>query len=271
MAVSQSVKALWQQPNRRNWLYITLACLLGLSVAGYKAHTRWLPDIAEYIAEVIPREIYQAIGETTLESLDREDFKPSEISAARQAQITQEFDFLIEQLALDKDNYQLHFRDWNGGINAFALMNGAVVITDDLLEALQQPLQVNAVLLHEIGHIKHNHLMKNTIRVSIFYITMLLIFGDISAVADLLVETSVAGMSFSFSRQYELEADAYAARSMQQLYNTIEPAIKAFEALAAADHTEAENAAEDSVFKQWLSTHPPTATRIDYMREVVSS
>jgi Zn-dependent protease with chaperone function len=148
------------------------------------------PDIAQYIAQEVPREIYEAVGESTLETMDEEQFKPSTLSIDKQKDIREQFDTIVADLALDSTRYQLHFRDWEGGINAFALMNGAIVVTDALVQTLDEPLQLNTVLLHEIGHINNNHLMENTLRVSIFYITLSMIVGDISVVADLLVEAS---------------------------------------------------------------------------------
>ncbi|NQZ06703.1 MAG: M48 family metallopeptidase [Algicola sp.] len=279
MSIKHHVADLWHNPHKRNWLFIGLGALLVMLVVVYKAHTRWIPDIAEYIAQELPREIYQSVGDSTLESLDDEQFKPSTLSENKQNEIREKFGTMVVDLALDSTRYQLHFRDWEEGINAFALMNGAIVVTDALVQTLDESLQLNAVLLHEIGHINNNHLMENTLRVSIFYVTLSMIVGDISVVADLLVEASAMGLNFSFSREFELEADAYAAKSMLQLYNTADPAIKAFEALEIAHQADAQKQAEDtspanpdktpSEVYQWLSSHPPTRERIEHIQQIV--
>ena len=271
MSYNSNSSSLWQDENKRVWLYIALAALLTIVVVGYKAHTRWIPDIAKYVAAEIPQEIYQTIGEQTLKSLDGEEFAPSELSEQQQQQIQSQFEYLIGELELNPEHYQLHFRDWQKGLNAFALMNGAIVITDELVTTLDDVQQINAVLLHEIGHINNNHLMENTIRVSIFYITLSLIFGDISVVSDLLIEASTMGANFSFSREFELQADAYAAKSMLKLYGTVDPAIKAFEALEASHQQQkaqhADNTANQTI-NQWLSTHPATDLRIEHIRKI---
>ena len=268
MSLKTNLNDIWQDPNKKTWVYIIFAALLTLIVVGYKAHVTWIPASAKYIAAEIPHEIYQSIGESTLESLDGEEFKPTTLDEQQQQQIQAQFSDIISKLNLNPDNYQLHFRDWVKGLNAFALMNGAIIVTDDLINTLNDPQQINAVLLHEIGHINHNHLMENTIRVSIFYVTLSLIFGDISVVSDLLIEASTMGVNFSFSRELELQADTYAAQSMLALYGTVEPAVKAFTALELAAQQKQDNSGG---LNQWLSTHPPTDLRIEHIKKVAEN
>jgi Zn-dependent protease with chaperone function len=46
----------------------------------------------------------------------------------------------------------------NSAANAFALPNGRVVVTDELVELLKNDSDaLRAVLLHEIGHVQHHH------------------------------------------------------------------------------------------------------------------
>ena len=282
------IKSLLNDPNKSMWLYIGLGALLTILVVVYKAHTRWIPDTATYIAAEIPQEIYHTIGEQTLKSLDEESFKPSELSEDKQSQVRTEFNQLLKKLLLEDNKYQLQFRAWSKGMNAFALMDGTIVVTDDLVNQLENPQQLNSVLLHEIGHISQNHLMENTIRVSIFYVTLSLIFGDISIVSDLLIEASTMGANLGFSREFELQADAFAAKAMIAQYGSIEQMVMALEKLEKAhqetvknaqskDEMADENDKEESQDRTaanihpWLTTHPPTDKRIEHIQSIAKT
>lgn len=238
---------------QKQWTLIIVSVLIGVCLAGYKLYYVFLPTASEYIADEIPASIYQTIGESTLARLDKDEFTPTTLSNEQQQQLTEQYNQLLAKLDLEAEQYQLHFRHWQDDMNAFALMNGSIVITDALVNKLDTPQQLEAVLLHEIGHIKHNHLMENSIRVSLFYLGMSLLFGDISVVSDLLIESSAVTVNISYSRQFEQEADLYASAQLQQLYGSSNAMIEALEIL------DKHNDDQDS---SWLSSHPSLADRI---------
>ena len=238
---------------QKQWAAIALAVVVGVTLAGYKLYDVFLPAASEYIAEEIPEAIYQAIGESSLQTLDEEEFKASELTLERQQEVQQHFAVLLQELDFPENKHQLHFRNWHGKMNAFALMDGSVVVTDSLVNNFETPQQLEAVLLHELGHIENNHLMENSIRVSLFYITMSLLFGDVSVVSDLLIESSAMGINLSYSREFEDEADLYASEHLKAAYGNADAMIQALEILHQHN---------DSDDNSWLSTHPSLAERV---------
>ncbi len=90
--------------------------------------------------------------------------------------------------------------------NAFALPDNSIVVTDDLIALAEGPDELTGVLAHEIGHIEHNHIMKNLIRhvgVGIFFDVVIGGAGAGQAVA--LASVNLAGLSYS--REDESDAD----------------------------------------------------------------
>lgn len=247
-----------QQP----WLVIALAVLLVCAVAGYKLYSSVIPMSAQYLAEKIPQTIYQEIGEHGLKSMDESTFSASELSAERKQQINELFGSVIEKLQLQPDAYQLKFRSWQQGVNAFALPGGAIIITDDLVDKMQTNEQLAAIILHEIGHIKQNHNMQNMIRTSLFYISLSVIFGDLSLVSDLLIEASVMGINLSYSREFENEADTFSATSMRSLYGDVSALKQAMELLHEDSELDSSEQESSEPEHSWLSTHPGLAERL---------
>ncbi len=46
------------------------------------------------------------------------------------------------------------------GANAFALPGGIVIVTDQLMQLAEHDDEILAVLAHEIGHVKHRHVLR---------------------------------------------------------------------------------------------------------------
>ena len=243
---------------QKQWSAIIAAVVLGLSVTVYKIYTTLIPSAAEYIANKIPNEIYKKIGESSLISFDSSEFSKSKLTPAKQAEVQKQYNELLVALNLPIELYTLHFRSWKGQVNAMALMDKSVVVTDSLINTLHSKQQIQSILLHEIGHIEHNHLMENTLRVSLFYISLSFIFGDISLVSDLLIEGSTMNVKLSYSRDFELEADLFSAEKLTELYGNSDALLEVFTIFES-------NAPQDHEL-QWLHTHPSFNKRIESIK-----
>lgn len=241
-------------------------------VLGYRLYHSFLPQASTYIADKIPQEIYQSIGESALEQLDETEFSDTKLDLTTQEAIREDFAALLDELGLESERFTLHMRHWDGQMNAFALMDGSIVITDALVTNLNavagdndengQSLNkraIRAVLLHEIGHVEHNHLMEHTIRVSMFYISASLIFGDIGVVSQVLLEGSTMGLNIAYSRDLEVEADQYAATKLTELYGNADALEQALTVL----YKESEQEDKSEPDLHWLSTHPNLEDRLE--------
>lgn len=56
------------------------------------------------------------------------------------------------------------FRSWPHGPNAFALSDGTVIVLDSLVEMATTPAELDSILLHEVGHVYHQHVMESVVQ-----------------------------------------------------------------------------------------------------------
>ncbi|CAH9053941.1 Beta-barrel assembly-enhancing protease [Pseudoalteromonas holothuriae] len=238
---------------QKQWLWIIVSALIVVVFAGYQFYTQSIPYLAEKIAAAIPKSIYQAIDENSLTTLDDSELKSTKLSEAKQQELQLLFDKLVKDKADSEREFKLKFRNWNDQANAMALANGTVVITDAMVNLTTDQQELSAVLLHEIGHVEHNHVMESLVSSSIVYVSLSFLLGDISAVSNIALQGTVVGIHNSYSRQAELEADKYALTKLNALYGS-DQAIKSVLTKLEKEH--------NSEFS-WLSTHPSFEERID--------
>ena len=183
-----------------------LVLLIGLVVSGY----RWgLPWTAEKLAPRIPPAAVSKLGDLVLRSLDREALKPSTLSVERQRALRAGADALAATQALPA--HKLLFRaSPQLGANAFALPGGTIVVLDRLV-AQASDEQVIAVIAHELGHLAHHHPMRRLIHDAVISTAVAAYVGDLSAAV---ASATALVLSASYSRDYELEADRYAAERL---------------------------------------------------------
>lgn len=186
--------------------------LLGGAVYRYA-----LPLLVELAVLVTPPVVPEIMATSTLETLDRTVFDQTTLDAATRERLTAGFRQLAAAGARGVDGYTLNFRDGGAiGPNAFALPDGTVVMTDELVKLADgDEDMLLGVLAHEIGHVDLKHSLRQLYRAAGVAGLILLIAGDIgSGVEDLL--TQGAGLvALSYSREAESEADRYSVTLMR--------------------------------------------------------
>lgn len=261
--------------------------LLALAIlVVYLTVTRGIPFLSEYVAYQLSADWSEQLGESVLDRLDSLYFSPSESSNDVQEEYRQ---LLADAVPEDSDfEYTLYFRD--GGLigaNAFALPDGSVIVTDQLLELADSPDEVLAVLLHEVGHVEHRHSLRALLESTGVAVMFTLLTGDAEFVNDFVVALPPLLLQAKFSRTHEWEADTYALERMQA--DGIDPIYFATMMEKLSDQ-EAETGGEKSAqadadlergkgskgkgnqssngarVLEYLSTHPPSADRIERFR-----
>ena len=222
--------------------------------------THGIPWLSRALVVVVPTPIAQHVGEQVLDTLDTHFLSPSTLSAEEQQAVSAQFDALQAALGPFPMPPRLLFRSWDQGPNAMALSDGTVIVLDSLVTMAETPEQLAGILLHELGHVQHEHVMVALVRSALLSVTMMAITGESGGVIDTLSGAGVFVISQGFSRSAEEEADAYAAEHMQQLYGSVAPMQAMFQALL--DSAEGEGGDEETI-PQWLSTHPGLAERIE--------
>jgi len=244
---------------RWRWALGAVVIAVAVVVAGY----RWgLPAISEWIANQLPESALTRMGESTLKLLDKSVFSPSSLPANLQVDLIAAF----ERLHIPDDIQTEHtvvFRDGRGfGANAMALPDGTLVVTDQLVKLAGHDEEILAVLAHELGHLYRRHSLRMLIQGSIVGAVVAWYVGDVSSVAAGLPTLM---LQMRYSRDHEREADAYAARMLQE--NGISPARLAdmLARLEQAHESGAETkmkTAGESGFSDYFASHPATRERI---------
>ena len=180
--------------------------------------TIWgVPWISEKVAAYVPDSTVRSVSNETLSYLDSGVFKHTNLPIQKQQELQSEFKNFLPR---DKENFKfkLIFRDGSYiGANAFALPDGTIIMTDQLVELADNNNQIISVLLHEIGHVVHRHGIRQIINHSSLAVLTLAVFGDITAISSLLVVLPNLLLESSYSRTLEWEADGYALDKMQQM------------------------------------------------------
>ncbi len=150
-------------------------------------------------------------------------------------------------------NYQLGYLS-EPEPNAFAVPGGRIVLTQGLLESLDEEIAIAFVLAHELGHFAgRDHLQRLGRQVG-FGTSLALLTGGSSGVVD-----SVANLLvLNYSRAEESEADRFALELLDQFYASREGAERLFEILEAKGSLPA--------WAYMFQTHPDTAQRIREIR-----
>ncbi|MGC4060036.1 MAG: M48 family metallopeptidase [Aquabacterium sp.] len=252
------------------WTVVATCLLLTVTVLGY-----WwgLPLAARAIAPLIPLSVDKQVGRTTLQAMDDQWLKPSKLQAADQAHWRARFDLAAQRDAQAHDGatpglpIQWYFRQAPIGPNAFALPDGSVIVTDELIDLLHDREDVLlGVLGHELGHVALRHGMRTLIQTGLLSAATSVALGDFSSV---LAGAPVLLGHMAYSRDLEREADESAIRFMR--HNDIRPSamIVLFQRLEAWRRQEQARrpsgqgtSSTPGLMGIAFSSHPPDAERI---------
>lgn len=213
-----------------------------------------LPAISSGIAKALPQEVPLAVGEHVMAQLDEQLFQPTTLSSKQQAAIQKQFNALVEGLPSMPVKPTLVFRNWEQGANAFALSDGTVVLLDPLVKLAENDVQLESVLLHELGHVYHQHVMTGLVRSTLISVSVAVITGESTGVIDMMTGLGVLAATSGYSRADEEASDRFAAKYLTALYGDATAQAEMF-ALMAQGH-------EGGQMVQWLSSHPDIRRRI---------
>ena len=242
-------------------IFVMLVVLLAVGIYRYA-----VPALVEVAVVVTPPVVPTLIGQSVMASLDQTVFAPSKLDAETQRGIAEGFAALTAIAPRGSNGFNLKFRLGGAiGPNAFALPDGTVVLTDELVLLADNEEAVLGVLAHEIGHVEHEHSLRQLYRAAGVTGLIFLIGGDIGAgVEDILIQ-GAALASLSYSRGMESEADRYSIKLMHDAGRDPMAIAQFLDLLRDKLHDTSES--------DFLSTHPATPGRIEdarrYARELM--
>ncbi|HEX8462034.1 MAG TPA: M48 family metallopeptidase, partial [Segetibacter sp.] len=167
------------------------------------------------------------------------------------SQLLQQF---AGKLALS-DTYPIRVTLVNSDIvNAYALPGGNIIVYKGILQKIQSPEELTALLAHESSHINQRHTLRSLLRSTANAILISIVFGDATGISGALASNAETLNGLRYSRSLEAEADEKGmdlmlanrvnANGMKQLMQMLQKQDKLPGSLA------------------FLSTHPLTQERI---------
>ena len=223
-----------------------------------------VPAAAKLISAHLPEYVYQKAGEQTLNILDKLIFKPSELDAELERRIRRHLQRAIDDHPAQR--IEVVFRQGGRiGPNAFALPDGRIIFTDEMIEVAKHDDEIVSVLAHEIGHVVHRHGMRRVVQDSLLSFAILALTGDASGVSELFLGLPAVLTELAYSRAFEREADRFALDYMKS--RSI-PAHRFADILTRISTSEPSQQEQDG--KKWsnyLATHPSTQERIKAFTE----
>lgn len=251
------------------WVFVALFVTAGATFSFFK----WgLPALSGTIAHSLPVSVHENVAAGSMKLLDKIWFEESQLTEQEQADIQTRFDKLISHLDTEDFTFRLYFRQMRGLPNALALPSGEIIVTDALAKLVDPPEELDAVLMHEIGHVLERHGMQHVIQASTMALVFSLAVGDVSGSGELIAGVPAFLLQSNYSRKSEASADAFAFRELSQ--QGIDPAhfatiiLKLQNSVKPIGHKKSDSEEDrKKKSKAYLSTHPDSELRAQRARE----
>ncbi len=212
-----------------------------------------LPPAAEKAAELLPESFDNEIGDLFIGTfLDENDVDTTKTKYLKQ---------FAAELNL-KNSKPLEFTVVTSEeVNAFALPNGHIVVYSGILEDMESPEALVALLGHEASHVNNRHSTKMLCRNLAGYMVVSLLFSDVNGIMAVLANNAQQLHSLSYSRAFEQEADEQGLDIL--MHNHLDPngMVALFEQL----DTESE-----FTVPEIISSHPLTKERKENMQRIIA-
>lgn len=217
-----------------------------------------LPFAARQASFALPQETVLKLGESTLAELDHSLFHPSGLPQARINQLLHKSRRFFTDVGEPPDR-RIEFRSAPTiGPNAMALPNGVIVFTDDIVRLAENDEQLLAVLAHECGHIHHRHSLRGLLQRSVVLMAATLVSGNHRSLDSAQAALTSHLVNSRYSRDFEFEADAYAAELLRRAGI---PETRLGEMLDLLERHAGRAGAKESPLESYLHSHPATSER----------
>ncbi len=237
---------------------VVLAAFLVLVGFGVFAFFVLVPGLAEFAATKVPLSVEKAIGEAAYEQFTA--FTDEDVVASRFVQ--EFFDAIPGERSYDYTVTVLE----SEVKNAFAMPGGRIAVYSGILESMKTPDELAALLLHESAHVELQHSLKSLFRTLSSYFFISLLFGDTGGITAVVFENLYVFKDLQYSREMEQEADIMGLENMRQAGFDPEGMVELFRSI----EEDSQNPMDKYELTEFMSTHPLTAHRIEYIREYVA-
>lgn len=139
-------------------------------------------------------------------------------------------------------------------VNAYALPGGQVVVYKGLLDKIDSPEALAALLAHESSHVNERHSLRSLLRSAASGLIVAVIFNDATGISGALVGNANTLNGLRYSRSLEAEADQKAMEILRKNDVSLRGMQRLMEVL--------QNEGDIRNSLSFLSTHPLTKERI---------
>ena len=239
-----------------------------------------VPALSHRVAFLVSPDIEKRLGEESLAALDKFVFKPSGLPEDSVERLRLVFHDVARETSIG-DNARILFRKGGMlGANAVAIPSGIVVMTDELVLLAKDDWEIAAVMAHEAGHARERHGLRHLLQNSMTALVVSSAIGDVASISSLAASVPTLLINAKYSRDFEREADATAARYLQSRDISVRKFADILGRLEA--HHERKNKREPAGDEQkskkessraedYLSSHPPVRERIKELESMEST
>lgn len=259
LAQNRKANPIAKMESNRSMVLVSLICV-PLFLFGFFKYL--IPSFAVNFSEFVPDAAVKIASEHTLYAMDKTLLDNSDIDAEIQQRHKDKWQQILFKLNLSHSGYNLNFRHSKEmGANAFALPDGTVVVTDELLTLIDNDAELlTAILLHEIGHVERKHSMRLIAETLATSLAIDYFFGDLGGMIEVFAGLSNTIVQNQFSQKLEWEADNFALQQLTVLGLKSESFALAMEKLA-------ETLPEESNLDVFMQSHPLMKERIQNARQ----
>jgi beta-barrel assembly-enhancing protease len=228
---------------------IILLAMTGLLLAG---HFYGLPWCVNRIVDRLPHSFDKELGETAQRSIN-------ETTDPDGSRLLTRFAQEMKWDTPDTITFSIVKSDVE---NAYALPGGYIVVYTGLLEKLHTPEQLAALLSHEVAHITGRHSVRKLCRDMGTTMLVSIALGSAGSATNTLYANASSLYSLTYSRQFEQEADIMGMETLRRNKINQQGMLQLMQELQKLD--------QKINIPQFISTHPLTDNRINYIREEIA-
>jgi len=229
--------------------------------------------IVPIAVDAFPSGIERSLGSQSYRQVQAYALEPSNLPAERVDRLQS----LADQLAYSNGispTPEIHFHASEFfGANALAFPGGPVVVTDELVELLEDDDLILSVVAHEFAHITERHSLEQIFEVLGTLVIASALFGVDEGFIEEASAVAVNLLALERSRQLEMEADLVALDMLDEAgipkNNLLLAMMRLLESECEAEIGEDQSdciAGNDGA-TSWFSTHPPAAQRLEYLKQ----
>jgi predicted Zn-dependent protease len=233
----------------------TLGALMVIILFSWLAITQGVPFLSNHLARRLPQSILSQVSDQAFATLDNQYLGSSELKEERLREIETLFASVVAEVKERDFDFRLVFR--KGGVlgaNAFALPDGLVVVTDELVKLAGDDLELAGVLAHEVAHVTNRHAARGLFQTAGVYLLVSMLLGDVTSIHSVFSSFPLLLLETGYSRDFEIEADRAAGAFLIAHGHGTAPMCRLLNRL--------DEEFSHMALPAFLSTHPPSGERI---------